>query len=71
MKWLAPIEDGALDVGREECEPEDVAVVGRAGAEVTLASPRGRQPPLDPKSNQPEFQTDATHRFEKDEVAKA
>ena len=42
-----------------------------AGAEVTLASPRGGQPPLDPKSSMPEFQTDATHRFEKDDVAKA
>ncbi|MEM7667213.1 MAG: type 1 glutamine amidotransferase domain-containing protein [Pseudomonadota bacterium] len=42
-----------------------------AGAEITLASPLGGQPPLDPKSNQPDFQTDATHRFEADEEAKA
>ncbi len=42
-----------------------------AGAEITLASPRGGQPPLDPKSNEPDFQTDLTHRFEADEAAKA
>lgn len=42
-----------------------------AGAEITLASPKGRQPPLDPKSNEPDFQTDLTHRFEADEAAKA
>ena len=33
-----------------------------AGA-ITLASPKGGQPPLDPKSNDPEFQTDDTRRF--------
>jgi len=37
-----------------------------AGAEVTIASPKGGQPPLDPKSNEPEFQTELTHRFERD-----
>lgn len=37
-----------------------------AGAEVVLASPKGGQPPLDPKSNEPDFQTEATHRFEAD-----
>ncbi len=40
-----------------------------AGAELTLASPKGGQPPLDPKSNEPDFQTEATHRFEADAVA--
>jgi putative intracellular protease/amidase len=40
-----------------------------AGAEVTLASPKGGQPPLDPKSNEPGFQTDATRRFQADEAA--
>lgn len=40
-----------------------------AGHEVTLASPKGGQPPLDPKSNEPDFQTDATHRFEADAEA--
>lgn len=37
-----------------------------AGARVTLASPRGGQPPVDPKSEEPEAQTDATRRFEAD-----
>ncbi|KFD18975.1 type 1 glutamine amidotransferase domain-containing protein [Tatumella ptyseos] len=41
-----------------------------AGAELTLASPLGGQPPLDPKSNLPDFQTDETRRFENDEAAK-
>jgi putative intracellular protease/amidase len=40
-----------------------------AGAELTLASVKGGQPPLDPKSNEPEFQTDLTRRFEKDAEA--
>lgn len=40
-----------------------------AGAEVTLASPKGGQPPLDPKSNEPDFQTDATRRFDDDPAA--
>lgn len=40
-----------------------------AGAEVTLASPQGGQPPLDPKSNLADAQTDTTHRFEVDPVA--
>lgn len=40
-----------------------------AGAEVTLASPLGGQPPLDPKSDTPDFQTEATHRFKADSVA--
>lgn len=42
-----------------------------AGAEVVLASPKGGQPPLDPKSNEPDFQTDATRRFEADAAANA
>jgi putative intracellular protease/amidase len=42
-----------------------------AGAEVVLASPLGGQPPLDPKSNEPDFQTALTHRFEADAGAKA
>ena len=40
-----------------------------AGAEITLASPQGGQPPLDPKSNEPDFQTDSTRRFEQDAEA--
>jgi putative intracellular protease/amidase len=42
-----------------------------AGAEITLASPKGGQPPLDPKSNEPSFQTDQTRRFESDPVSSA
>ena len=42
-----------------------------AGAQLTLASPLGGQPPLDPKSDAPDFQTDATRRFEKDSSAQA
>jgi putative intracellular protease/amidase len=42
-----------------------------AGADIVLASPKGGEPPLDPKSNEPGFQTDATRRFEADADAKA
>ena len=42
-----------------------------AGAEIVLASPKGGQPRLDPKSNEPHFQTDLTHRFEADAAAQA
>ncbi|MEU8706320.1 type 1 glutamine amidotransferase domain-containing protein [Streptomyces sp. NPDC048565] len=42
-----------------------------AGAEVVLASPKGGRPPLDPKSNEPAFQTDETRRFEADPEAMA
>ncbi len=41
-----------------------------AGVQVTLASPHGGQPPLDPKSEEPAFQTDLTRRFNADETAK-
>ncbi len=40
-----------------------------AGVQVTLASPRGGQPPLDPKSNEPDYQTDDTRRFNNDKAA--
>ncbi|SEI40168.1 type 1 glutamine amidotransferase domain-containing protein [Achromobacter sp. NFACC18-2] len=40
-----------------------------AGAKVTLASPLGGQPPLDPKSDDPDAQTDDTRRFRQDEQA--
>ncbi len=40
-----------------------------AGAQVTLASPKGGQPPLDPKSDEPDAQTDATRRFKADAAA--
>jgi len=39
------------------------------GAEITLASPKGGRPPLDPKSDEPEFRTDLTRRFENDAAA--
>lgn len=42
-----------------------------SGAEIVLASPKGGQPPLDPKSNEPANQTDATRRFEADQDATA
>jgi putative intracellular protease/amidase len=41
-------------------------LVTSSGAHITLASPKGGLPPLDPKSNEPNFQTDITRRFEKD-----
>jgi len=37
-----------------------------AGVQITLASPKGGQPPLDPKSDDPSAQTDATRRFKAD-----
>lgn len=40
-----------------------------AGADITLASPKGGQPPLDPASNTDDAQTDATARFKKDDAA--
>lgn len=42
-----------------------------AGATLTLASPKGGKPPLDPKSHDPAFQTDATRRFSQDAKAQA
>ncbi|CAB3736252.1 Protein/nucleic acid deglycase HchA [Achromobacter deleyi] len=40
-----------------------------AGATLTLASPQGGQPPLDPKSDDPDAQTDDTRRFRQDPAA--
>ena len=40
-----------------------------AGIELTLASPKGGQPPIDPKSDEPANQTPAMTRFKKDERA--
>ncbi len=42
-----------------------------AGVQVTLASPAGGQPPVDPKSALPDFQTSATQRFDQDSDAQA
>jgi len=46
-------------------------VLKDAGANIMLASPAGGQPPLDPKSDAPESQTDATRRFKNDPQAQA
>jgi len=46
-------------------------VLRDAGAKLTLASPAGGAPPLDPKSEGPDFQTDATRRFTVDASAQA
>jgi len=42
-----------------------------ADADITIASPKGGQPPLDPKSDEPDFQTAATARFKDDKQAQA
>lgn len=42
-----------------------------AKVDITLASPKGGQPPLDPKSDEPDFQTVATERFKNDAEAKS
>jgi putative intracellular protease/amidase len=44
-------------------------VLRDAGVELTLASPKGGQPPIDPKSDEPGNQTPAMARFKKDEQA--
>src|SRR5476649_2210211 len=40
-----------------------------AGAQLTLASPKGGQPPLDPKSDEKDAQTETTDRFRQDKNA--
>jgi putative intracellular protease/amidase len=42
-----------------------------AGADLTLASPAGGQPPLDPKSDEADAQTDSTRRFKSDDAAQS
>jgi hypothetical protein len=42
-----------------------------SGVEITLASPNGGRPPVDPKSNEPDNRTELTVRFEKDTAAEA
>ena len=44
-------------------------VFQEAGAEITLASPKGGQPPLDPKSDEKDAQTEDTRRFRNDKTA--
>ncbi|HEX2239256.1 MAG TPA: type 1 glutamine amidotransferase domain-containing protein, partial [Gammaproteobacteria bacterium] len=46
-------------------------VLKDAGAELTLASPKGGQPPMDPKSVLPENQTENTKRFRADDAAQS
>jgi putative intracellular protease/amidase len=46
-------------------------VLKDAGAAITVASPKGGLPPLDPKSEVPEFQTELTQRFRTDTAAQA
>ncbi len=38
-------------------------VMSDAGVDITLASPKGGQPPIDPKSTQPDAQTEATKKY--------
>jgi len=42
-----------------------------AGASIVLASPKGGQPPIDPKSAEPANQTEATDRFNADDALKS
>lgn len=42
-------------------------VLADAGADITLVSPKGGQPPIDPSSTTEDAQTEATRRFDKDE----
>lgn len=42
-----------------------------AGAELTLASPKGGRPPMDPGSDEPDARTDETERFKRDVAAQA
>ncbi|WP_404790698.1 type 1 glutamine amidotransferase domain-containing protein [Altericista sp. CCNU0014] len=46
-------------------------VLKDAGVAIAVASPKGGQPPLDPKSDLPEFQTELTQRFRTDTSAQA
>jgi len=41
-----------------------------AGATITIVSPKGGQPPIDPSSTEKANQTAATHRFDKDAALK-
>ena len=46
-------------------------VLKDAGHDITLASPAGGKPPLDPKSDEPDAQTAATERYKKDSETQA
>ncbi|KAE8754597.1 type 1 glutamine amidotransferase domain-containing protein [Paraburkholderia madseniana] len=41
------------------------------GVDMTLASPKGGQPPLDPRSDDPDSQTEASRRFKRDKEVQA
>jgi putative intracellular protease/amidase len=43
-------------------------VLADEGVDITIASPKGGQPPIDPKSAEPDFQTSATKRFDADQA---
>jgi len=43
-------------------------VLADAGAEITIASPKGGQPPIDPKSELKDAQTPSTERFHADKA---
>jgi len=45
-------------------------VLADAGVQITIASPKGGQPPIDPKSELLDFQTASTRRFDADPVLK-
>lgn len=45
-------------------------VMADAGVEITIASPKGGQPPIDPKSEAPDAQTAATKRYYADGALK-
>jgi len=45
-------------------------VLADAGVQITIASPKGGQPPIDPKSELADFQTASTRRFDADKVLK-
>lgn len=45
-------------------------VMADAGVDITIASPKGGQPPIDPKSEAPDAQTEATKRYYADQALK-
>lgn len=45
-------------------------VFADAGVQITIVSPQGGQPPIDPKSELKDFQTESTRRFDRDEALK-
>jgi putative intracellular protease/amidase len=49
--------------------PPPYYVFKDAGVDITVASPKGGQPPLDPKSDLPDFQTAPGDRFKSDPAA--